>query len=295
MDKCVKVKKRKDGTKNFINSTDESINEVVTSAEPKEDTVLTKTLNSISRFIQGEELYDFLSKIKNVTSFDNFTLSYSKGHEGANQFIIYIIDSNNNKKVGKFVAFVYEDSETKKYSLQIQKVEIYPEYKGKGIMRKFYQEFNEWLKNNFDNFDKFTSDFIFLYNEETGNYDGFNMWEDLVKKGLARRLSTNDADYIPQKPDNKGMWKLNSGYALSEEMEVSEVKKSNESFANSKKSSIFVNSKNLINKKIQEMVDTTKMNTVKEPITLPQTPVKPSTRRKRIWESEPAHAPKPKM
>ena len=176
--------------------------------------LLTKVLNSISRFIQGKELYEFLSKIKTVTSFDDFTLKYSKGLEGANQFIIDIIDRNNDEKVGYFVAFIYKDSETKKYSLQIQKVEIYPKYRGKGIMRKFYQDFNEWLKSNFNNFDMFTSDFIFLYNDETGTYDGYNMWEDLVNKGLAVRLGPDESYIPPTEPPKYKRWKLDSGYKL---------------------------------------------------------------------------------
>jgi hypothetical protein len=175
---------------------------------------LTKVLNSISRFIQGKELYDFLEKIKTVTSFDDFTLKFSKGLEGANQFIIDIIDRNNDEKVGKFVAFIYKDSETKKHSLQIQKVEIYPKYRGKGIMRKFYQDFNEWLKSNFNNFDMFTSDFIFLYNDETGKYDGHSMWEDLVNKGLAVRLGPDESYIPPTEPPKDKMWKLNYGYKL---------------------------------------------------------------------------------
>ena len=175
---------------------------------------LTKVLNSISRFIQGKELYEFLSKIKTVTSFDDFTLKYSKGLEGANQFIIDIIDRNNDEKVGYFVAFIYKDSETKKYSLQIQKVEIYPKYRGKGIMRKFYQDFNEWLKSNFNNFDMFTSDFIFLYNDETGKYDGYSMWEDLVNKGLAVRLGPDESYIPPTEPPKDKMWKLDYGYKL---------------------------------------------------------------------------------
>lgn len=191
------------------------LNEEVKSEEMKDESSLySKLLSSISRFIQGNELHDFLSKIKTVTSFDDFTLEYSKGMEGANQFIINIIDINNNEKVGKFVAFVYKDSETKKHSLQIQKVEIYPKYKGEGIMRRFYQDFNKWLKSNFNNFDMFTSDFIFLYNDETGKYDGYNMWEDLVNKGLAVRLGP-DESYIPpvDTPADK-MWKLDYGYKL---------------------------------------------------------------------------------
>ena len=175
---------------------------------------LTKVLNSISRFIQGKELYDFLEKIKTVTSFDDFTLKFSKGIEGPNQFIIDIIDRNNDEKVGKFVAFIYKDSKTKKHSLQIQKVEIYPKYRGKGIMRKFYQDFNEWLKSNFNNFDMFTSDFIFLYNDETGKYDGYSMWEDLVNKGLAVRLGPDESYIPPTEPPKDKMWKLDYGYKL---------------------------------------------------------------------------------
>jgi hypothetical protein len=175
---------------------------------------LTKVLNSISRFIQGKELYDFLEKIKTATSFDDFTLKFSKGPEGANQFIIDIIDRNNDEKVGRFVAFIYKDSETKKHSLQIQKVEIYPKYRGEGIMRKFYQDFNEWLKSNFNNFDMFTSDFIFLYNDETGKYDGYSMWEDLVNKGLAVRLGPDESYIPPIEPPKDKMWKLNYGYKL---------------------------------------------------------------------------------
>ena len=179
-----------------------------------ESDFLTKTLKSISRFIQGKELYDLLSKIATVTSFDDFTLKFSKGNEGANQFIIDIIDSSNNEEVGKFVAFIYKDSETKKHSLQIQKVEIYPNYKGKGIMRKFYQDFNEWLKSNFNNFDMFTSDFIFLYNDKTGKYDGYTMWEDLVNKGLAVRLGPDESYVPPTEPPADKMWKLDYGYKL---------------------------------------------------------------------------------
>jgi hypothetical protein len=83
-------------------------------------------------------------------------------------------------------------------------------------MRTFYQDFNKWLKDNFDNFDKFTSDFIFLYNKETGKYDGFSMWEDLVKKGLATRLGPEE-DYIPPSiPPKNDMWKIKSGYKLNE-------------------------------------------------------------------------------
>jgi hypothetical protein len=191
------------------------LTEEVKSEEMKDEGGLYgKLLSSISRFIRGKDLHDFLSKIKTVTSFDDFTLEFSKGHEGANQFIINIIDSNNDEKVGKFVAFIYKDSETKKHGLQIQKVEIYPKYKGKGIMRRFYMDFNKWLKSNFNDFGMFTSDFIFLYNGETGKYDGYNMWEDLVNKGLAVRLGPDESYIPPVEPPANKMWKLDYGYKL---------------------------------------------------------------------------------
>ncbi len=158
--------------------------EILTTEKETQEGVINKMINSLSRFIQGSELYDFLDKIKTVSSFGDFTLKYEKSHEGANQFIINITNKEN-EKVGKFVAFIYKNKETGTQNLQIQKVEIFPKFRGRGIMRTFYQEFNQWLKDNFDNFDKFTSDFIFLYDEKTGNYDGFNMWENLVDKGLA--------------------------------------------------------------------------------------------------------------
>lgn len=190
--------------------------DITTSDKPVEDSFLTKALNSLSGFIRGKELNDFLNKIKTVATFDDYILKFSKGTEGANQFMIEILNKEDNDIIGKFVAFIYKDKETQKYSLQIQKVEIYPKYKGKGIMRKFYQEFNKWLKDNFDNFDKFTSDFIFLYNKDTGKYDGFSMWEDLVKKGLAKRLGP-DQNYIPPTtPPKDGMWRIETGYALNE-------------------------------------------------------------------------------
>ena len=82
------------------------------------------------------------------------------------EYIIDIIDNTKNEKVGRFVAFVYQDKTTNLFSLQILKVEIYPKYRGGCIMRKFYIDFNQWLKDNFENFDMFTSDFIFLYKEK---------------------------------------------------------------------------------------------------------------------------------
>jgi hypothetical protein len=43
------------------------------------------------------------------------------------------------------------------------------------------------------------------------------MWEDLVNKGLAVRISDNPNDYTPPevKPKN-GLWKLKYGYKLKE-------------------------------------------------------------------------------
>jgi hypothetical protein len=47
------------------------------------------------------------------------------------------------------------------------------------------------------------------------------MWEDLVKKGLAKRLGP-DSDYIPPTtPPKNGRWSINSGYALNEFIEHS--------------------------------------------------------------------------
>jgi uncharacterized FlaG/YvyC family protein len=194
---------------------EELLTEEVKSEEMKdESSIYGKLLSSISRFVKGEELHNFLKKIQTVVSFDDFSLRYSRGTDGSNQIIIDIIDNTTNDKVGRFVAFVYKDSMTGLFSLQIQKVDIYPKYRGKGIMRKFYIDFNQWLKDNFENFDMFTSDFIFLYNTQTGQYDGFNMWEDLVSKGLAVRLGP-DEDYIPPtEVPEKNMWKIKSGYKL---------------------------------------------------------------------------------
>ena len=122
------------------------LNEEITVSKPVEDSFLTKSLNALSSFIKGKELTDFLNKIKTVAKFNNFTLKFLKGTEGANQFIIDIF--NEEEKVGRFVAFVYKDKNTNKYSLQIQKVEVYPEYKGKSIMRTFYQDFNKSQNKN---------------------------------------------------------------------------------------------------------------------------------------------------
>jgi hypothetical protein len=190
------------------------LNQIIPSEKPVEDSSLTKALNAVSGFLKGKEVQEWLNKIKEVNGakFDDYTLKYKNGQN--NQFIIDIIKDKD--KVGSFVAMLYKDKDTNQISLQIQKVEIYPEYKGKSIMRNFYQSFNKWLQDNFPNFDKFTSDFVFLYNKQTGKYDGFNMWEDLVKKGLATRLGP-DEDYTPPStPPKNGMWSIKSGYKLKE-------------------------------------------------------------------------------
>jgi hypothetical protein len=78
-------------------------------------------------------------------------------------------------------------------------------------------------------------------------------------------------------------------------------KKSNESLQDSEKNTIFAeNIKDMILHRLHEM-DTSNLNLttlgpVKEPVVLPETkPAKPSPKRKRTWEAEPAHQPKPKM
>jgi len=190
------------------------LSQITPAEKPVEDSGLTKVLGAIGGFLKGKETTEWLNKIKQVNGakFDDYTLKY-KTSQG-NSFIIDIIKGKD--KVGRFLAMLYKDKETGQISLQIQKVEIYPKYKGKSIMRNFYQSFNEWLQNNFPNFDKFTSDFIFLYNKQTGKYDGFSMWEDLVKKGLAFRLGP-DEDYIPPAtPPKNDMWFIKSGYKLNE-------------------------------------------------------------------------------
>ena len=185
------------------------------------DNKLTKYMNILVNFIKGKELNTYLQKVKDIngSSFGDYVLKYRNGN--ANQFIIDIYDNkiqpNKNIKVGEFVAFIYNDKITGKNSLQIQKVEIYDKYKGKGIMRNFYQSFNDYLKNNFENFKDFTSDFLFQINDKTGKYDALGMWEDLVNKGLAVRTSDNPNDYTPPKERPKnGLWKLKYGYKLTE-------------------------------------------------------------------------------
>jgi len=194
------------------------INEDITlSDKPVEDSFLTKSLNSISRFIKDKDVNILLDKIRNINGakFDEYTLKYKEAPT-SNQFIIDIEKKIEGKveKVGKFVAFIYTDKTTNQVSLQIQKVEIFEKYKGKGVMRNFYQSFNKYLKDSFPNFANFTSDFIFLYNTKTQKYDGFNMWEDLVKKGLAKRLGPDENYIPPTTPPRDGMWRIKTGYAL---------------------------------------------------------------------------------
>ena len=71
----------------------------------------------------------------------------------------------------------------------------------------------------------------------------------------------------------------------------------------SEKNTIFAeNIKEMIVQRLYEMEELTTLgpvtipdNPVKEPVVLPETPSKPSPRRKRIWETKPASKPKPKM
>lgn len=97
--------------------------------------------------------------------------------------------------------------------------------------------------------------------------------------------------------DGKACWK---GYRYNgTENGKDKCVKVSESVDNSKNSSIFANTEIII-KKLQEMhnIDTFEATTqdapVKEPLVIPETPVK-SPRRTRIWETKPASKPKPKM
>jgi len=183
------------------------------------DPLYTRLMFAKLKFMQGKDLAKLFDKLRGVhgAKFGDFTLKLSPGFQTVrNEINIIIMQSKN--KVGQFNAFIYTDPVTNKLSLQILKVEIYTQYKGQGIMRDFYRSFNQYLKTNFDNFDKFTSDFIFQYNKQTGKYDGFNMWEDLVSKGFAKRTGPKE-NYIPPKitPKN-GLWHIKSGYQLIERM-----------------------------------------------------------------------------
>ena len=97
--------------------------------------------------------------------------------------------------------------------------------------------------------------------------------------------------------DGKACWK-GYKYAGTENGKDKCVKIS-ESLDNLKKNSIFANNDVIIEKlnEMQDMLDSITLNNpVKEPVVIPETkPAQPSPRRKRIWEAEPAHAPKPKM
>jgi hypothetical protein len=190
---------------------------IKSSTQLVKDPLFTRLMFAKLKFMQGKDLAKLFDKLRGVhgAKFGDFTLKLSPGFQTVrNEINIIIMQSTN--KVGQFNAFIYTDPVTKKLSLQIMKVEIYTQYKGQGIMRDFYRSFNQYLKTNFDNFDKFTSDFIFQYNKQTGKYDGFNMWEDLVSKGLAKRTGPIE-NYIPPKiaPKN-GLWHIKSGYQLIE-------------------------------------------------------------------------------
>lgn len=167
-----------------------------------------------TKFLIGKDLFNFIEKIKQIISFDDYILKVKQGslNSGGNQFIINIYKESDN--VGFFHAGFYKNRKIDKMSLQIKKVVIYPKYRGKGIMRNFYIEFNKWLKQNFENFNNITSDFVFLYNKNKNQYDAYIMWEDLVSRGLAKRLGP-DKNYIPPKEPEDGMyWYLKTGYTL---------------------------------------------------------------------------------
>lgn len=94
--------------------------------------------------------------------------------------------------------------------------------------------------------------------------------------------------------DGKSCWK---GYRYDgTENGKDKCVKVSETIDNSEKNSIFGND---VIKKLEEMENMLKLEygnaPVKEPVVLPQTPVKPSRRRERIWETEPVKSPKPKM
>jgi hypothetical protein len=74
-------------------------------------------------------------------------------------------------------------------------------------------------------------------------------------------------------------------------------KKSNESMLTTEKNSIFgENTKSMILQRLNEMGVSDFESPIKEPTIVPDTkPIKPSPRRKRIWEVKPAVSPKPKM
>lgn len=159
-----------------------------------------------------------LSGVKSIDNktFRGYTLRYKNGQ--ANQFLIDIMDGD--KRVGKFVAFLHENDGEKR--LQIQKVEIEEGYKGKGIMRSFYLAMYDYCQKTYDNFKEFHSDFIFLRNKKTGEYDGFKMRESLVAQGLAERTGPAEDYLMPATKDK--MRKLKSGYRL-KSVEVDKGKK----------------------------------------------------------------------
>ena len=99
--------------------------------------------NFINNIIKNSSVKGLLEKIKTINGkkFRGYTLVYISGQ--SNSFVIDMYDGD--KKVGRFVAFLYKKGDD--IGLQIQRVEIEPQYRGKGIMRTFYMAIHDFLKN----------------------------------------------------------------------------------------------------------------------------------------------------
>jgi hypothetical protein len=173
--------------------------------------------NFINSIIKTSSVKELMEKIKTIhgKKFRGYTLVYISGQ--SNSFVIDMYDGS--EKVGRFMAFLYEKDGD--IGLQIQKVEIEPKYRGKGIMRTFYMAIHDFLKNLYDNFKDFSSDYIFLLDKSSGTYPGFEMWEDMVRKGKAVRVGPEE-NYIPPK-DKPKMWFLKTGYNLIDDEEQKET------------------------------------------------------------------------
>ena len=173
--------------------------------------------NFINGIIKTSSVKQLLEKIKTINGkkFRGYTLVYISGQ--SNSFIIDMYDGR--KKVGRFMSFLYERDGN--VGLQVQKVEIEPSYRGKGIMRTFYVSIHDFLKNLYDNFKDFSSDYIFLLDKNTGKYPGFEMWEDMVEKGKAVRVGPEE-NYVPPK-DKPKMWFLKTGYNLVDDEQQEET------------------------------------------------------------------------
>ena len=174
---------------------------------------ISNTVNNIVKSYSSKEL---LEKIKTINGkkFRGYTLAYISSQ--SNSFNVDMYDGKN--KVGRFTAFLYNKGDDT--GLQIQKVEINPNYRGKGIMRTFYLSIYDFLKDLYNNFKSFSSDYIFLLDKKTGTYPGFDMWEDMVENGKAVRTGP-EQNYLPPS-DKPEMWFLQTGYDLVGEKEGEE-------------------------------------------------------------------------